>query len=145
QSNPAAPRFREAAAVAERVRRRREQQEAQARRNTVDVRAEWQKPLHRRAPLTFAMIAFSVALAILGAAQGDDTQLRSALSISSYQVDGRWIYFEQDLPDVREDYQVWRLVTPIFLHAPLFERGLGFLHLLFNMLWLRDLGTVIEL
>lgn len=41
-----------------------------------------------------------------------------------------------DLLEIQEG-QYWRLITPIFLHF-------GFMHILFNMLWMKDLGKIVE-
>jgi GlpG protein len=38
----------------------------------------------------------------------------------------------------------WRVVTPIFMHAPPGRGGTGILHIIFNLWWLKDLGPVVE-
>lgn len=50
-----------------------------------------------------------------------------------------WFYYNQDLI---LDGQIWRLITPIFLHFS--AMGVVFIHLAFNMIWLYQFGGMIE-
>jgi GlpG protein len=63
------------------------------------------------------------------------------LQIASLDEQGRFDR-QAGLAQIRQG-QVWRLVTPIFLHAS-WRTGFGIFHLLFNLFWLQDLGTQIE-
>ncbi len=88
----------------------------------------------RLGPLTMALIGLCVAvwlIEVVGSRNEWGTKLLNALMISQYE-------FLRTLPEVRRG-EVWRLFTPILIHSPTM-----FLHVLFNMLWLKDLGSMVE-
>ena len=78
-------------------------------------------------PVTGVLIGISVVVA-LWSELGNDREVLAHL-------------FMSDRPDAPlagiAHGEIWRLLTPIFIHF-------GIVHLLFNMLWLKDLGTMIE-
>jgi GlpG protein len=81
------------------------------------------------------LIAISVTVFILSRFGVNHESLQS-LFITQYLVGGGYINPYPDLPEIRHG-ELWRLVTPIFIHfTPL--------HIIFNMMWLRDLGSMIE-
>jgi len=103
----------------------------------VDLRTAWHKNQMMGGTLTITLIFISVAVTILQNMPGTGEFIERWLSIQQYKiVDGYIGYHERFLNDVLNG-QIWRLVTPIFLHF-------GILHILFNMMWLRTLGGDIE-
>jgi GlpG protein len=78
-------------------------------------------------PVSLVLIFISVGVFLLSKF-GKDPQAVASLFMSVMPSGG--------LPEIRHG-QIWRLITPIFIHFDI-------LHILFNMLWLRDLGSMIE-
>jgi len=81
--------------------------------------------------LTYALIGASVVVAFL-TRLGVREPILEHLFITNFPAAGS----DVRLPEVIGG-QFWRLLTPIFIHF-------GVLHLVFNLLWLRDLGSMIE-
>ncbi len=136
RANPADPKYRAEAKSAAELRAEAEKGEANYRKKLRDRRHLF-RPLrdYGFGPLTFGLIAISVAVAFYSKL-GADPQPIMRLFITDYTVSGNLLEWNSTLPEIRHG-QVWRLVTPIFIHF-------GLLHLFFNMLWLRDLGSMIE-
>jgi GlpG protein len=87
----------------------------------------------KRVPVTAVLIAVSVIVAVVSNL-GRDPGVVTWLTLADLRGFDRTIAggFEAVLRG-----EVWRLVTPIFIHF-------GLLHVVFNLLWIKDLAAMIE-
>lgn len=143
-ATPNDPRFAKAKRAADKVRDEKKRAAPPAPK-PISMRARWatQGP-GAVGPVTYALIALSVGLALVMAFTSFEGIFRWLAFTSFSSHGGVDTYMPLSFAGIR-DGQVWRLVTPTFMHAPLIGGGLlGPLHLVFNMWWLKDLGTTME-
>jgi GlpG protein len=131
RANPGAAEFRAAPAAA-----------AKARADAARDLADYQRRLRTRKSLfpsfggygvgflTYALILLCIVSAIANKLGDDHASLRWMLLADPENADGTF------LPEVAAG-QFWRLLAPCFIHF-------GILHLLFNLMWLYQLGCMIE-
>jgi len=136
RQNPVDPKYRSEGKRAAELREKHEKGEA-AYRKKVHDRRQLFRPLtaYGFGPLTFVLIAISVGVAIFSRL-GTAHEPIMSLFMTDYTVEGNFLRWNPTLPEIRHG-EVWRLLTPIFIHF-------GPLHIVFNMLWLMDLGSMIE-
>ncbi len=127
-ANPDAPEHLAAQGCVERKQKLATVEERRSRHEVVNVRTSWRGQVGRATRVTFVLIAVSILVALVtGLGKRDDAL----------------VYLLIDVPDGGAPFglvrhgQVWRLITPIFLHF-------GLLHIFFNMWWLLDLGSALE-
>jgi len=102
---------------------------SRSRYKKIDLGRKWRTKA-RAGTITMGLIGISAVVFILMGLQEKDS-LTQFLAVSKFKSSS-----EKVLEEVLSG-QVWRLVTPIFLHF-------GILHFVFNMLWLFELGGMIE-
>lgn len=171
ERDPEAERYLTATVAVRQQRRHEQKQQRQVPRPATHVPANtWVRPAWNRCRATVVLIALSVLVTLVclkGFKQAFDFEMRyepvmtrlTIVPVSGFgragadpwEPDiGRFIRTQTDRWKAGEPLQVprtgvgriirgeaWRLVTPIFLHFSV-------LHILFNMLWLRELGGAIE-
>jgi GlpG protein len=133
--HPDDPRFAKGARASAEKRRRDEQTRVGKRNRMIDARTIFYAPPVPLGILTIILIVISVAVALL-TDLGKKNRFVQPLSITAYQEHAQYLQWRSGLPEIRHG-EIWRLFTPMFLHF-------GLLHIFFNMLWLRDLGSMIE-
>ncbi len=92
-----------------------------------------------RFPLTMLLLLVNVLLfpVTYGVNQGDLSGLFAQMTLLEFSVIGDKIYFS-NLTHILESHQYWRLLTPMFIHF-------GWIHIVFNILWVWEIGRRIEL
>lgn len=132
--DPDDPRFVELLGKAKAARKAHKKAEKKSRFKQVDARTTFST--HGRPALgglTIFLIALSCIVALATNRGQNDAVVRHFL-----------FYYSETPPRTYLDLfapilsgQVWRVISPIFVHF-------GMLHLIFNMWWLKDLGSLIE-
>ena len=135
RNNPDNEKFRKATGTAHQQRKHEQEEYKAYQKRYLTADKIFPGGISQIGILTVILIIISVIVSLISRL-GADRNVLNYFFINRTWPAGQYIQWYKGLPEIMHG-QIWRLFTPMFLHF-------GILHLLFNMLWLRDLGTMIE-
>jgi GlpG protein len=137
--HPSDPKYTGAEAKAEQIRKQKKAKHVARSRQMVDVRSDvWGPPNARQMPLTVALIGISIAVTLLSSFghRPQHTPMRELAFCDPTHQELDFDPSRDGLVDI-ESGEVWRALTPIFIHYDL-------MHIAFNMLLFYPLAGQIE-
>lgn len=152
QEKPDDPRFEDARKRAPLVRREKAKEEKSTRPNVIDPRRRWTAVEPGLGYVTLFLLGVCTIMFLISFPGVPEMIGTTRAQIESWVFIDRSSSYDEIIRgkfyDVRQG-QVWRLVSPIFMHAePKFDQGIigffGIFHFIFNAYMLRDFGTRIE-
>ena len=134
--NPADPKYRKQAAQAREIRGQAAEKEDQAESRVLARTKVFRAAMpYGVGLLTIVLIGLCLAVHVLREGGYEQNVFRELL-MTAIQKDGDSFRFFRGLPEISRG-EFWRLFTPVLVHGT-------WLHLLLNMMWLLDLGSMIE-
>lgn len=135
--NPADPRYRKEAGQAKGLKLKAAAQEEAADARVLDRTKVFRATMpYGVGPLTAILIGLCLAVHLIGHAGYLQNIYRELLMSEVVMAGNGYLKSSHGLPEIFQG-EFWRLFTPVLVHG-------DWLHLLLNMLWLLDLGSMIE-
>ena len=141
QQDPSNDRYSQAVDEARRLMKEKTVEREQAAKRQVEMRGQWREPGSTQRKAITTTLFLASLLVCLMTNFGEDkssTAMRALEFVDIHALKERVAMGEpvDKYHDLKQG-QIWRVVTPIFLHF-------GIWHFAFNMLWLFQLGGVLE-
>lgn len=139
--------YRAVTETAGQIRKAAEKQEVITRKHVVNFRDHWRRPAMQRMPLTLSLIAISIGVTLFSSFGDKIEPIVSTLGFAKFQQgppsnlwrlptnpDGKRATGDEQILGG----QIWRLVTPIFIH-------LNTMHIIFNVLCTYQICGMVEM